>query len=90
MAVAIYRLVILMRYYPGIGLARNGESYADLRKRRAEALRHNRRVERLQTHFEQQRKRPMESMVSWAQERGIFEDNAKCAGNAGDGTKNHE
>lgn len=63
----------IMRYYPGFGLARDGETFDDLRKKRADAIRHNRRVDRLQRHFENQRQRPMQSMVDWATERGIYE-----------------
>lgn len=66
-----------MRYYPGIGVAFGDESYVDLRKRRAQFLLHNRRVERLQKNFEMQRKRPMQSMVNWAKERGIFLDDSE-------------
>jgi len=64
-----------MRYYPGYGLGRGNETFADMRKRAEETRRHNERVEKLHKHCEDQRKRPMSSMVDWATERGIYGEN---------------
>jgi len=66
-----------MRYYPGYGLAQESETFADMRMRAEETRRHNERVEKLYNHCENQRKRPMQSMVDWATERGIYESNAQ-------------
>ena len=64
-----------MKYYPGYGIAHGKETFAELRKRAEESRSHNERVEELYKHCEDQRKRPMASMVDWATERGIYKQN---------------